>query len=80
MADAPDRDRPSFTAFWKKSKEALRSKSIRFVESNPGADASEGSAEGECFLGVLAFLYFLEPIAHVISPGLVRCLASSRVR
>ncbi|KAL2134892.1 hypothetical protein VTI74DRAFT_10527 [Chaetomium olivicolor] len=32
MADPADQERPSFTAFWKKSKEALGAKKIRFVE------------------------------------------------
>ncbi|KAL2015333.1 hypothetical protein VTK56DRAFT_5795 [Thermocarpiscus australiensis] len=43
MADVPDLSRPSFTAFWKQSVEALGAKRIRFVQGK--------SAEGGDTLG-----------------------------
>jgi hypothetical protein len=45
MADGGDPSRPSFSEFWKKSKEVLGGKKIRFVESNPGG-AGPGTGTG----------------------------------
>ncbi|KAJ4297156.1 hypothetical protein N0V88_004074 [Collariella sp. IMI 366227] len=43
MADSAETDRPSFTAFWRKSKEVSGAKGIRFVEDKNGTRS--GSAE-----------------------------------
>jgi hypothetical protein len=47
MEDPGDPGRPSFTDFWKKSKEALGQKQIRFVESKPQGSQSAGSSSGK---------------------------------
>lgn len=45
MADeSNDPSRPSFSEFWKKSKEALGGKKLRFVDSTPGQGAGSGSS------------------------------------
>ncbi len=41
-----DPSRPSFSDFWKKSKEALGARKIRFVESNPGGGSGGGGSSG----------------------------------
>jgi hypothetical protein len=43
MADeGNDPNRPSFSDFWKKSKEALGGKKIRFVDGTPGQGSGSG--------------------------------------
>lgn len=55
MADARDSSRPSFSEFWKKSKETLGVGRIRFVESTaPG----QGEASGGEFVSIPVFCSF----------------------
>jgi hypothetical protein len=56
MADDSESNRPSFSTFWRKSKEALGGKKIRFVETKPGPLSA--GASGEC--GHFC-LYFVRP-------------------
>ena len=53
MADDSESNRPSFSTFWRKSKEALGGKKIRFVESKPGTLST--GASGECGHFCLSF-------------------------
>ncbi len=47
MADeGEDPGRPSFADFWKKSKDALGGKKIRFVDGTPGQGLSQGHGAG----------------------------------
>ncbi len=42
MADQePEKNRPSFSSFWRRSKEALTSRKLTFVESTSVAEAPE---------------------------------------
>ena len=42
MADQPpEKHRPSFSSFWRRSKEALTSRKLTFVESTSVAEAPE---------------------------------------
>ncbi|KAH6650762.1 RNA polymerase I-specific transcription initiation factor RRN3-domain-containing protein [Chaetomium tenue] len=46
MADDSESNRPSFSTFWRKSKEALGGKKIRFVESKPAGGPWSTGASG----------------------------------
>lgn len=51
MADDSESNRPSFSTFWRKSKETLGGKKIRFVESKPaGGTPSTGASSESVFL------------------------------
>ncbi|EAQ93301.1 hypothetical protein CHGG_01536 [Chaetomium globosum CBS 148.51] len=46
MADDSESNRPSFSTFWRKSKETLGGKKIRFVESKPAGGTPSSGASG----------------------------------